>query len=182
MRRSAMNRRQVVLAAGLTAFLVLTAAVGAPSAADDQRLTGSWFGTATATSVPLPPLKDLVTFTVDGNVVEAHRLFLADSPLGPLLATPGHGTWAKTGTNEFAATLMIIYEGAEKHPTAAGQVLATEKVRFKLHLRPNRNELSGTLVDEIRDTSGTVVFEGPGVYEATRIAVEPLPSTLWEAR
>jgi hypothetical protein len=29
--------------------------------------------------------------------------------------------------------------------------------------------------DEIRDTSGTLAFEGPGSFEATRVAAEPLP-------
>src|SRR5262245_47475932 len=97
------HRLRVTLVAFLgTVLILLLGFVGTPRAADDSpRLTGSWFGTATATSVPLPPLNDLITFTSDGNVIEAHRLFLADSPLGPLLATPGHGTWAKTGTNEF---------------------------------------------------------------------------------
>jgi hypothetical protein len=170
------SRRIVVASAALAALAALLALVGTPGAADDgQRLTGSWLGTATATSVPLPPLKTLITFTSDGNVIEGHRLFLSESPLGPLLATPGHGSWEKTGASEFAATLMIIYEGAETHPTASGQVLAIEKVRFNLRLGPDRDELSGTLVDEIRDTSGALIFEGPGTFEATRIAVEPLP-------
>jgi hypothetical protein len=170
------SRRIAVASAAVAALAALLGFVGTPRAADDgQHLAGSWFGTATATSVPLPPLRDLITFTSDGNVIEAHRQFLAESPLGPLLATPGHGSWVKTGTNEFAATLLIIYEGAEGHPTASGQVLATEKVRFKLRLGPERGELSGTLVDEIRDTSGALIFEGPGTFEATRIAVEPLP-------
>jgi hypothetical protein len=172
------HRRRLAFLTSLVALSVLlVGAVGAPqTAADDgQRLTGSWFGTATATTVPLPPLKDLITFTSDGNVIEAHRLFLKDSPLGPLLATPGHGAWAKTGTNEFAATLMIIYEGSEDHPTASGQVLAIEKVRFKLSLGPEPDKLSGTLLDEIRDTSGNVIFVGPGTFEAKRIGVEPLP-------
>lgn len=173
-----MKRRRLALIFCSVSLSVLSVgAMAAPqTAADDgHRLTGSWFGTATATSVPLPPLKDLITFTSDGNVIEAHRLFLKDSPLGPLLATPGHGAWAKTGTNEFAATLLIIYEGAETHATASGEVLAIEKVRFKLRLGPEPNRLSGTLIDEIRDTSGNVIFVGPGTFEATRIAVEPLP-------
>jgi hypothetical protein len=72
----AMNHRlRVALVASLGAVVMLSLGfVGTPRAADDgPRLTGSWFGTATATSVPLPPLKDLITFTSDGNVIEAHR-------------------------------------------------------------------------------------------------------------
>jgi hypothetical protein len=125
---AATTRRRIAVVGLIGTVVVLVLGlVGAPRAADDApRLTGSWFGTATATSAPLPPLKVLITFTSDGNVIEAHRQFLAESPLGPLLATPGHGSWAKSGTNEFAATLVIIYEGAENHPTASDQVLARE--------------------------------------------------------
>lgn len=144
------------------------------AAEDSQRITGSWSGTATATSVPLPPLNDLITFTSDGSVIETRRLFLADSPLGPLIGTPGHGAWIKTANNEFAVTLMILYEGAETHPTAGGEVVATEKVRFKLRLGPGPDRLSGTLLDEIRDSRGDLIFRGPGTFEASRVRAEPL--------
>lgn len=144
------------------------------AAEDTQRITGSWSGTATSTSVPLPPLKDLITFTSDGSVIETRRLFLADSPLGPLIGTPGHGSWIKTAANEFAVTLMILYEGAESHSTAAGEVVATEKVHFRLRLGPGPDRLSGTLLDEIRDSGGDLIFRGPGTFEAKRIQAEPL--------
>ncbi|MCI0389973.1 MAG: hypothetical protein MOB07_14585 [Acidobacteria bacterium] len=150
-------------------------AVEAGSRNDDRRLEGSWFGVATATSVPLPPLKTLITFTRDGNVIEAHRLFIADSPLGQLMLTPGHGTWDRTGDNEFAATFMVIYEGGPSHPTSSGVVLFIEKIRLKLRLSSDGNRLTGAVLDEIRDTDGNVIFVGPGIFEATRIALEPLP-------
>jgi hypothetical protein len=69
---------------------------------------------------------------------------------------------------------MIVYEGSENHPTASGEVVAIEKVRFKLSLGPDPDTLRGTLVDELRDTSGNVIFVGPGTFEAKRIALEPL--------
>ena len=60
-----MTRRRLAL---VTAFLALSVlllgAIDARRSSADgaERLTGSWFGTATATTVPLPPLKDLITF------------------------------------------------------------------------------------------------------------------------
>ena len=169
-------RRVALVSFVVASIVLLIAGVGAPriAAEDAQRITGSWSGTAVATSVPLPPLKDLLTFTSDGSVLETRRLFLANSPIGPLLGTPGHGSWVKTASNEYAVTLMIIYEGAETHPTASGEVVAIEKVRFKLKLGPGADRLTGTLLDEIRDTNGDLIFRGPGTFEASRIRAEPL--------
>lgn len=141
---------------------------------DERRLVGSWFGLATPTSLPLPPVKTLLTFDSDGNALEAHRLYLADSPLGELILTPGHGGWKRTGNNEFAVTLMLLYEGGPNNPTSRGVVLFEEKLRLKLRFN-GQNHLSGEVLDELRDTNGNVVFVGPGTFEATRIAVEPLP-------
>jgi hypothetical protein len=113
----------------------------------------------------------------DGNALEAHRPFLpaSISPIGPLLLTAGHGAWTRTGDHQFAVTLVIIYEGAPDHPTLSGQVAALEKVRFQITHDPRSDTLTGKLVDEIRDPSGNLIFSGPGTFDATRIAVEPLP-------
>jgi hypothetical protein len=127
--------------------------------------------TATATGVPLPPLRTLLTFHREGTVVESRRLYLPVSPLGPLLATPGHGEWVRTANGEFAATTLLFYQGAPGAPTADG----TEKVRFQLILSPDGKRFAGNVLVEIRDSAGAVVFSGPGVIEGSRIAVEPLP-------
>lgn len=72
-------------------------------------------------------------------------------------------------------TLRFIHEGTDANPVGSGQVLAFEKVRFKLSLGAHGDTMTGTLVDEIDDTDGNAVFVGPGTFEASRIAVEPLP-------
>jgi hypothetical protein len=158
------------------AFAVALLAIASHvDAKDNQHLIGSWFGTAVATTVPLPPVRDLIIFTSDGTVVETQRLYLHDTPWGPLLRTAGHGAWERTGNREFAVTLMVMYQGAPNHPTAPGDVLAIETVRMRLTLDEQGNRLSGALLDEIRDLDGAVIFLGPGTYEAVRIAVVPLP-------
>ncbi len=166
------SKQRVLQAVLVIALLALIAQADAEDATD---LVGSWLGTAVSTTAPLPPLKTLLTFTADGTVVEARRLYVASSPLGPLLATPGHGAWEHTGHRAFAATILLIYEGAANHPTSPGEVLAYEKVRFTLTLDPGGEALSGSLLVEVRDVNNQVVFLGPGTFEATRIQVEPLP-------
>jgi len=137
-------------------------------------LIGSWVGIATATTVPLPPLKNLMTFGPDGIVIDSRRLYLPNSPMGPLLATPAHGAWQQIREREFAATIVLIYEGATDHPTSAGEVLAMEKVRFTLKLDETGDQLAGAILVTVSNLNGDIVFEGPGTYEATRIEVESL--------
>jgi hypothetical protein len=48
-----------------------------------------------------------------------------------------------------------------------------EKARFKLRINGHGNQLSGTLLDELRDPEGNVIFLGPGTFTASRIQVEP---------
>jgi hypothetical protein len=162
------------------AIALALASWDAPRAQADEGeggFVGSWMGTATATGVPLPPLLTMLTFTGDGNVIEAHRPFLppAISPVGPLLVTAGHGAWARTGDHQFAVTIALLYEGTADNPTFSGQVALLEKVRFKIAYDPQSDTLSGNLVDELRDPGGNLVFSGPGTFTATRIGVEPLP-------
>jgi len=178
--RSGFRSRLRAVAMAATALALMTAGA-APATArgdtddddDDNGVVGSWLGTATATTVPLPPLATMLTFNSDGTATEAHRPFLSDSPLGPLVLTAGHGAWISTGHRTVSVKLLLIYEGAPNHPTAAGQVLALETVRFKLTVSGKGQKLTGTLVDEIRDNDGNVVFVGPGTFTATRIVAEP---------
>jgi hypothetical protein len=166
-----------VLGAGLA--LALTSGETSHAQPDDgeRGFVGSWLGTATATTVPLPPLTTMLTFTRDGNVIEAHRPYLPPSisPLGPLLLTAGHGAWVRTGDHHFAVTIILFYEGAPDNPTLAGQEALVEKVRFKIAFDPRGDSLTGNLVDELRDPAGNLVFSGPGTFSATRIVAEPLP-------
>ena len=138
-------------------------------------LEGSWVATAVATGVPLPPLRTLMTFQREGTVIESRRLYVPASPLGPVLATPGHGEWTRTANGQFAVTSVLFYQAAPNVATADGTVLGTEKVRLKLDLSRDGSRFMGTVLVEIRDVGGSVLFSGPGSIEGTRIVVEPLP-------
>jgi hypothetical protein len=150
--------------------------VGLPALAHEDRApTGSWEGIARATTVPLPPLTTLFTFGADGNLVESRRLYLPQSPLGPLVATPGHGEWRRSKNGGFDATIVLLYQGAPDHPTSSGVVIGKEKVLYRFQLINGGEQLRGTILVEIQDAAGNVVFSGPGTIEATRIRAEPLP-------
>ena len=166
-----MLRRQLGAALAATLLALSTSA----KAVEERSLVGSWFAEAVPTTVPRPPVKDLITFTRDGTVVESQRLYLKDTPWGPLLRTPGAGEWRRTGDRTFAVTLLVIYQGVPDHPTIPGEVFAIEEVRMRLTRAPDGDRLAGTLFDGIRDTSGAIIFAGPGTYKASRIRVEPLP-------
>src|SRR4051812_8532186 len=101
-----MPRRR--LGAVLAAMLLAQSTLA--EAADGTTLVGSWLAEAVPTTVPRPPVKDLITFTRDGTLVESQRHYLKDTPWGPLLRTPGHGEWRRTGERTFAVTLLAIYE------------------------------------------------------------------------
>jgi hypothetical protein len=136
---------------------------------------GSWKGVARSTTVPLPPLTTLFTLGADGTVVESRRLYVAQSPLGPLIATPGHGQWKRGKNGEYAATITLLYEGAPDHPSSPGVLVGSEKVRYQFQLVNGGANIQGTILVEVQDAAGNVVFVGPGTIDASRIAVEPLP-------
>ena len=159
-----------------TCVVVLAVLSGLPTFAHEDRApTGSWEGVARSTTVFLPPLTTLLTFTADGNLVESRRLYLRESPLGPLVATPGHGEWRRSKNGGFDATIVLLYQGASEHPTSPGVVIGREKVRYKFQFANGSEKLHGTVLIEMQDAAGNVLFSGPGTIDATRIRPEPLP-------
>ena len=159
-----------------TCVCVLAVFIGLPTFAHEDRApTGSWEGVARFTTEQRPPLTTLLTFTADGNLVESRRLYLPESPLGPLVATPGHGEWRRSKSGGFDATIILLYQGAPEHPTSPGMTIGREKVRYKFQFINGGGKLQGTILVEVQDAAGNVVFSGPGTIEATRIKPEPLP-------
>lgn len=145
------------------------------AANEEHRLTGSWNTVVTATNPQgLPPLKVLLTFTGDGQVIDARRLYNPFSPFGPLLFTPAHGVWERTAQNQFAVTIVDFFQAAPNNPAADGSILGEEKVRYRVTLDHSGENLSGQLVGEVKDTQGNVVFSFTATVQGTRIHAEPL--------
>lgn len=170
--------RELVTIAVVTAFVLL--ASGRAHAAS-RGLVGAWFGTASFElgDVPLGSVKSLLTFTADGNVIEGHRPYLAppapfDAVFGNLLVSSGHGRWERTGPNQYAATIMYIYQGAPDNPTQAGAELLIQTIRLRLKIGRDGSTLSGTLVDQLALLDGTPIISASGEVTASRIAVQPL--------
>lgn len=88
---------------------VLVVFSGLPTFAHEDRApTGPWEGVVRSTTEQRPPLTTLLTFTADGNLVESRRFYLRESPLGPLVATPGHGEWRRSKNGGFDTTIVVL--------------------------------------------------------------------------
>jgi hypothetical protein len=128
-------------------------------------LEGSWKGNIVGTSPPgLQPFISLFTFTRDGSVIETRRLFVPASPLGPLLETPGHGSWVRIDEREFDIHFVFLIQAA-----VSGADIGTDNIHLRLRLNTEGNNLSGTFESTIIDTSGKPIFTASGTVQAVPI-------------
>ncbi len=161
----------------LVLFMITAGLWSITSGADEgeQRLDGSWSVSVIATSPPLEPFSSLMTFTRSGGVVESRRLYLPDSPFGPLLETPGHGEWVRTGSREFTIGFTFLLQGAPDNAAAAGALLGTDNIRIRIKLAASGETFNGEFRSEIRDLDDNLVFVAEGDVEGKRIRTQPWP-------
>ena len=136
----------------------------------NQQLEGSWFATITATDpAGLEPFKGLLTFTRDGNVIEARRLYVPDSPFGPLIETPGHGSWVRVGQRQFKVKFMFLIQSFPD-----GVHIGNDNIEMVLDVSRDGDSLSGTFVSQVRDpaTNSVVFFQAIGTITASRIRAD----------
>ena len=169
----ALSALAVVVALVATAGATRTAAVD-DGDGNSPSLEGSWIGTATSVSPPnLPQIKDLITFTHDGNVIESRPPFVPGAPLGTeigaLLETAGHGDWVKTGSREYEVKFVFFIQRA---PVADGGFIGTETIRMHLNYDSLGETLTGPLTSQIRNANGVIIFSADGTYRATRIRAQ----------
>jgi hypothetical protein len=153
----------------LLAVIILSASTSSLLADESgsKAIAGSWIGTITATDPPgLPPMKNLFSFMPDGVVIESRRLYVGDSPFGPLMETAGHGEWVTTGKGQFTVKFVFLIQ---RGPISDGSGIGTDNITLKLTLDESGNQLSGTFVSEIRDENDNVMFVASGVSTAKRI-------------
>ena len=159
-------------------FVSLAALPGPLQADDAQHLGGSWAMTITAAEPPgLPPFKGLITFTRDGEVFESRRLYVPATPFGPLLETPGHGAWRRTGEGRFAVSFQFLLQAAPNNQIFTnGEDLGTDNIRLLIEPDAAGNSFTGTFKSQVKDPGGNVVFEARGTVAGSRIrAEEPEP-------
>lgn len=146
-------------------------AAAAPGSA--KGLVGAWRLTVTAADPPgLDPFDELATFLADGTVVETRRLYVPDTPFGPLLETPGHGAWERLGPREFAVRFTFLLQGAPDNPALHGAAVGTDDVWWQP--RVDGDTVSGPFRSEVRDLSGAAVFAARGTVAGTRMRAERL--------
>jgi hypothetical protein len=112
----------------------------------------------------LDPFTDLITFTPDGSLIEARRLFVPASPLGPLMETPGHGSWTRVSEREFDCHFIFLLQGA-----VSGSDIGTDNIHLRLRLDSTGSTLTGTFESTIKDPSGNPVFTATGTFNAVPI-------------
>lgn len=132
---------------------------------DKKAIIGSWIETVTFSgSDPMPPLRSLVTFAADGNVLVADQ-----GAVGPASAfSAGHGTWVHSGGRSFEwTTVELIYS------TTDGELIGYLKVSGRYSVNESGNSYAGEFHATVSAPDGTVLFTAQGTNAGTRILVEP---------
>jgi hypothetical protein len=168
------RRRILGLTLGSGAGLALGGGVAARAGERDSArggaLVGSWQLRVTAASPPgLEPFDGLATFTADGSVIEARRLYVPDTPFGPLLETPGHGAWERKG-RDYAIAFLFLLQGAPDNPALHGAPVGTDNVWWTA--RVTGDTAAGPFRSEVRDPGGQTVFAATGTVSGTRIRAD----------
>ncbi len=163
------TRFDLAVVAGLLITLLTVSGASAVGESNAAKLEGSWSGTVTAINPPLGSFANLITFIPGGGVIESRRLYVPETPFGPLLETPGHGEWSKVGERTFQVNFMFLMQGAPDNPYSPGAPIGTDHISLQLSLNPSGTELTGTFESEIRDLAGNVIFAASGTYAATPI-------------
>lgn len=140
-----------------------------------KNLVGAWIGNVTVlepqTSESFPTI---FTFHRDKTVLETKTTLTANSPLGPLLATPGHGAWKKIGPKTFAISFKFYVQGGQGNPYFEGELVGINNINYTATIGESGKDLNATWTSALVDPGGTVLFEGSGTFTGTRIEVEGL--------
>lgn len=140
--------------ATLIAFTGTRSNVSAGGATTPE-LEGSWEVTVMPDGGD--PIVDIATFTSGGGLI--------NSDPDPNLST-GHGTWIRTGGNEFASTFVHFLSDQ-------GAALGTLKVRAVGQFDRHTDTFSGRFRTDVI-IGGNVVQSFCGTVLARRISVEPV--------
>ena len=121
-------------------------------------IIGSWDGRVTPDpGAPPPPFRNMWSFIPGGIVIDTRdELFSADTPLGPILETPGHGAWRRTGIRRYVAVWVTYWEGAPNRPDQPqgppqffSEAFARARIRWDF-VHTASDQLSGRFQFELR--------------------------------
>ena len=164
------KRRQFLKGAGVLSAVGALTVLGTPMAAfakntnAGQGPEGSWLYTVAATSSSgLPsPIIGIETYTAGGGYTETDQLSFMPSTL----ATPGHGSWKRTGERTFLLTYLTL-----NHDTQ-GTFQGTSKIRQVATLNQTGTAYRGSGNFDVYDVQGKIILSGTFTIRATRIRVE----------
>ena len=161
--------KRMLRCASVAMALFATTNVGYSQAVSDsnhsnsQQLEGTFLFDVTPDPGGPPPFKIIRQFTPTGGVT---------GPSQVLFGSAVSGEWTRTGSREFAATLIsFIYA-----PT--GEVVAITKTRGRIDLNEMGDELTGRFKVENFNLAGNLVTSLNASVRGIRVGVEPLPADL----
>jgi hypothetical protein len=164
-----MNQSRLRFFAAAVLAIVLSV-VPSSLKADDagpKGIEGSWIGTVTPLNPPgVPGMRSLISFTRDGIAIESRRLYVGESPFGPLMETTAHGAWTSIGKNEFSVRFTFL---TQRGPISDGSSIGTDNITMHLTLDDSGDILTGTFVSEIRDDNENTLFVANGTVQSGRI-------------
>jgi len=134
-----------------------------------NQLTGSWLKPNGAGG--LSPI--MTTFLSDGSLVSSRCIKVPTGPASAELISGGHGTWARTGHNEFTATTYFLRSGIDSSPDTEFTGIAKTIETLTLNRAGDELTRIGTLY--IYDADNNLLFPpGPpgGFSVSTRIVAE----------
>ena len=132
---------------------------------DKKAIVGSWLETVSFNGSPTP-LKSLVTFLDDGNMLVADQGAVSDA----VVFTAGHGLWTHLRERTFAwSQVEIIYD------PATGGLMGYLKVSGVYTVGMTGNDYAGEFEASISAPDGTVLFTVDGTNNASRIPIQILP-------
>lgn len=137
---------------------------------EDNTLEGSWFITITGT-----PFSILRTYTKAGNgIVDAYAFPPITPTPGPLVNSAGHGSWKRTGTRRFTATVKYF----QLNPALNGSFQTLDSVgtvRETIRLSKDGRSYTSEFSTEIALPNGMPIIQNAGATTATRIDADPHP-------
>jgi hypothetical protein len=157
-----MNRRSLISqSAFATAATLLGAGQGGAQSRGSNALVGSWDVTTTNLDGNFPPglsptSRRLHTYADGGTAFDN-----SGSP-GEM---PAQGAWEYGGANTFDATFVRLIRDAQ------GQVVATNRVRSRIHLK-TEDEYENEAKSDIFDLAGVLLFNWRAMGLGRRIRLE----------
>lgn len=132
---------------------------------DKKVIVGSWLETVTFPD-PQPPLKSLVTFSEDGNMLVADQ----GAVTAEVVFSTGHGSWIHQRGRTFAwSQVEIIYDPTD------GSLMGYLKVNGVYTVNETGNGYTGEFHAAITAPDGTVLFTVDGTNSGNRIPLEVAP-------